>query len=168
MNDGAAKIPIVIRRAHAGDARCLTEIATTAKRYWGYSEDLLLLWRDELTVTPDFIASHPVYLAVSDGDVAGFYALSFDGEIAELEHMWVYPPQMGGNVGRTLFSHAMDVARENGATMLRIASEPAAQGFYVRMGARLVGSVSSRPAGRELPLLEVDLAVPAKTAEESG
>ena len=169
MNDrGPKNPPLAIRRAGAADAPELSEIAYAAKRYWGYSEELLQLWRDDLTVTADFIASHPVHLAVSDGDVAGFYALSFEGEIAELEHLWVYPPHMGGNVGRSLFQHALDAAREGGALTLRIASEPNAEGFYLRMGARLVGRVPSRPAGRELPLLEVDLVEPAKIAEESG
>lgn len=168
MDDSGPKNrPPVICRACAADAPCLSEIAYTSKRYWGYPEDLMRQWRDDLTVTPDFIERHPVYLAVSEGEVAGFYALSLEGEIAELEHLWVYPPHMGGKIGRSLFRHALDIARESGGRTLRIASEPNAEGFYLRMGARLVGRVPSRPAGRELPLLEVDLALSAKLAEES-
>src|SRR5207302_7733682 len=40
---------------------------------------------------------------------------------------------------------------------LEIASDPNAQGFYRRMGARPVGFVPSRPRGRRLPLLVVDV-----------
>jgi hypothetical protein len=40
--------------------------------------------------------------------------------------------------------------------MLRIASDPFAEGFYRRMGARRVGVVPSTPRGRTLPLLLLD------------
>lgn len=170
MDDRGSKIrQLVIRRARAEDALRLSEIAHDAKRYWGYSEDLMRLWQDDLTITPDFIARYPVYLACSEGEVSGFYALTIEGEIIELAHLWVHPPHMGGDIGRKLFFHALDTARDSGLTTLRIASDPHAEGFYRRMGARLVGRVPSRPEGRELPLLAFDLfAALARAGKESG
>ena len=146
-----------IRRARADDASRLSEIAHAAKRHWGYAEDLLALWETDLTVTSAFIATHPVYCAPIGTEVVGFYALSPDGENFEMEHMWVWPKHMGKGVGAALFEHAVRYVRASQGSALTIASDPNAEGFYRRVGARRIGEVPSTPAGRMLPLLIVDI-----------
>lgn len=146
-----------IRRASPGDAERLTGIAHAAKRHWGYSEDLMRLWRAELTVTPDFVADHPTYAAVEGADIVGFYALSAAADVFEVEHFWVAPGHMRRGIGAMLFRHAVDVVRSLRGTTLEIASDPNAEGFYVRMGARRVGQVDASPAGRVLPFLVLDV-----------
>jgi GNAT superfamily N-acetyltransferase len=111
------------------------------------------LWKADLTVTPAYILDHPVYCAVHGSSVVGFYALSDTGTARELEHMWVLPTRMGSGVGRALFAHLLGQLQAMRAASLRIASDPNAEGFYRRMGARRVGRVPSRPAGRYLPVL---------------
>ncbi len=145
--------PPDIRSAHPSDASRLSAVAHAAKRYWGYDEDLMALWDAELTLTPEFIAGHPVYCAVRDGVVVGFYALSCQANACELEHMWVDPPQIGSGVGARLFQHAVQTVRSLGRPVLHIVSDPHAEGFYLRMGARRSGQVPSTPAGRVLPRL---------------
>jgi GNAT superfamily N-acetyltransferase len=146
-----------VRRAVAGDADTLTRVAHAAKRHWGYPETLLALWKRDLTVTAQLIAEHPVYCAVRGSEVVGFYALSEDDGVFELEHMWVDPAHMRAGLGARLFRHATDLVRSLGGASLRIASDPNAEGFYRRMGARRVGTVPSTPAGRELPLLVIEI-----------
>jgi GNAT superfamily N-acetyltransferase len=147
-----------IRRARRADCRELTRIAHDAKRFWGYPDALLELWNDDLTVTPEFVAGHPVYCAVRRSRIVGFYALSERRTTWELDHMWVDPKHIATGVGRALFTHLLGRLRRAGVTRLRIASDPNAEGFYRRLGARRTGRVPSRPAGRYLPLLVVDLA----------
>ena len=146
-----------IRSARPEDADHLTEIAHAAKRHWGYPEEFISLWRTDLTMTHDFIASHPVYCAVIGSHITGFYALSRDGSTFELEHMWVHPDDMGTGVGARLFEHAVSIARSLGGSILQIASDPNAEGFYRRMGAHRVGDIPSTPADRKLALLVMDL-----------
>jgi GNAT superfamily N-acetyltransferase len=146
-----------IRRARAADAPVLTEIAHAAKRHWGYPDELMELWDADLTVTPDFAAAPTVFCVAEGERVLGFYALSRDGVEFELEHMWVAPPFMGRGLGAMLFAHATATARSMNGAVLRIASDPHAEGFYRRMGARRVGEAASTPSGRMLPLLVVDL-----------
>lgn len=86
----------------------------------------------------------------------GFYALTGRAPVIELEHCWVVPARIGRGVGARLVAHAAATCRAAGATMLRIASDPFAEGFYRRMGARRVGVVPSTPRGRTLPLLLLD------------
>jgi GNAT superfamily N-acetyltransferase len=148
---------LVVRRATPEDASVLQRIAYASKRHWGYPDEYMALWKHDLTVTPAFVDEHPVYCAVEDATIAGFYALSSEGSVWELEHMWVDPPHMRRGIGARLFRHAVETARAAGATVLEIVSDPNAERFYLCMGARRVGEVASRPTGRMLPVLELAL-----------
>ena len=142
-----------IRAALPTDALRLTTIAYAAKRHWGYSDELMALWDANLTVTPHFIGNHPVFCAVQGGEIVGFYALSRQGATFDLEHMWVDPQHMGAGIGTRLFEHAVRTVRSLGGSQITIVSDPHAEGFYQRMGARRVGNAPSRPEGRTLPVL---------------
>jgi GNAT superfamily N-acetyltransferase len=149
--------PIRIRRARPTDADELTRIAHAAKRHWRYPEGLIRRWRADLTVTPESIAAAPVYCAAGPGALLGFYALSGRRDRRALEHMWVDPAHMGAGLGRRLFQHLRRGLRRARVTRLRIAADPNAEGFYLRMGAARIGSIASTPPGRRLPLLELRL-----------
>jgi GNAT superfamily N-acetyltransferase len=143
----------LIRRVEPAEAARLTAIAHAAKRHWGYADELIALWGADLTVTPDEVMERAFWCAEAEGAIIGFCALSRDG--AELDHLWVDPPAMGRGHGAALFRHALACAHARGGDVLRIASDPHAEPFYLRMGARRVGEVASIPAGRVLPLLAI-------------
>lgn len=151
---------VTIRPAGPDDAEAMTRIAHQAKRHWGYADELIELWRPDLTVTRSFIDSHPVFLAVRGADLLGFYALSNEGDVFELEHMWVDPIHIGRGIGAALFTHAVATVVSFGGSVLEIASDPNAQGFYERMGAVRTGAVPSRPEGRVLPRLSFRIGQP--------
>jgi N-acetylglutamate synthase-like GNAT family acetyltransferase len=144
---------ITIRRAGPEEAGALTALIRESKRHWGYDESLMSLWSDELSLTPEFIRGNPVYMAEVHGVAAGVYALVRERGLASLEHMWVHPEATSRGVGRQLFGHAVETAGRMGVDEIEIVSDPNAEGFYRRMGARRDGAVPSRPPGRELPRL---------------
>lgn len=111
------------------------------------------LWARDLTLAPEQIARGEVFCAVRGSRVLGFYSLSGSRRQCELEHLFVAPAQIGRGVGRLLFSHLVRRLHARGVRRLRIASDPHAEGFYLRLGARRVGFVPSTPAPRRLPLL---------------
>jgi GNAT superfamily N-acetyltransferase len=143
-----------IKAAKPEDAARLTEVAFAAKRHWGYPDRWMENWRDILTVKPEFIASHETFSAVIDGQTVGFYALSRKDGRLDLLHLWVLPDWMRRGIGRSLFCHALERARL-GFRELEIESDPNAEGFYLRMGARRVGvSIQTvEQQRRELPVL---------------
>ena len=153
LGDDSTTTGIAIRSPRADDATRLTSIAHAANRHWRYPDELLRLWDADLSVTGAFIESHPVYCAVAASEVVGFYALSSTAASCELEHMWVEPTHIGTGVGTALFQHAVERVRALGGSALMIASDPNAEGFYRRVGARRIGVVPSTPPGRMLPLL---------------
>lgn len=148
---------IEIRRAEPHEHETLTAVAHASKRYWGYPEEWIELWTDQLTFQKETIARRETWCAILEHKVVGVYSLEFDGDEAEIEDLWVLPGFMGKGVGRSLFGHALEIARSHGARRLRIESDPHAADFYRKQGAHQTGEVPSTPADRTLPLLYVDL-----------
>jgi GNAT superfamily N-acetyltransferase len=147
-----------IRQATTDEAAALTQIAHAAKRHWGYPEHWIQYWQDDLTVSPEFIRSNPVYVAEDEGKLLGFYALITREARTELDHLWVAPDHLGQGVGKELFIHAMQKAAGENISAVEISSDPNAEGFYHRMGARKIGEDYSEVDGqpRVLPRLTVD------------
>jgi predicted N-acetyltransferase YhbS len=146
-----------LRAARVEECAALTALAHAAKRHWRYPEEWMRLWAADLTVTPELLRDAVVRVAARGGEVVGFYALDGSTATFELEHFWVRPADMGRGVGRALFEDASRTARAAGACAIQIASDPNAEGFYLRLGARRVGEVASAPHGRRLPLLRIVL-----------
>lgn len=149
---------VIIRQASTNEAAALTRIAHDAKRHWGYPEHWIQHWQDDLTISADFISNNQVYVAEQEGEIIGFYALVLGDSRAELEHMWVAAGHIGTGVGKELFVHAMQKAAGENVSVVEISSDPNAEGFYERMGARRIGEDSSDIDGqaRTLPRLTVD------------
>lgn len=148
-----------LRKAVPEEADTLSDIALQSKRHWGYPENWIERWKDDLTITPEFITAHEVYVATDGDDILGFCALVLKEGKAELEHMWVKPEHIGTGVGRALFMHAMERATALSANRLDISADPNAAGFYERLGATRIGDVQSEieEQPRVLPRLSVDL-----------
>ena len=148
----------MIKKAVSQDAQTLTEIALDAKRHWGYPESWIRHWESDLTIAPDFITQHHVYVAEDEGEIRGFYALCENGDKAELEHMWVTPGSIGTGVGKELFLDAMDRATTLEVREIEISADPNAAGFYERMGASQIGETESSIDGqvRKLPRLRIE------------
>jgi GNAT superfamily N-acetyltransferase len=153
--------PPLILRAVGSDADALTAIALAAKRHWGYPAAWMETWRAALTITAEYIAAEPVYVARCGGadEPGGFYGLLGKDGAIWLEHLWVLPARMGAGIGGALLRHACETAAAEGASALEIEADPHAVAFYVRSGARQVGERMSAIAGqpRILPLLRIDL-----------
>lgn len=147
-----------IRKASTEDAPVLTRIAHDAKRHWGYPEHWIEHWQDDLTISPDFVAANQVYVAESENELLGFYALTLRKDKAELDHLWVAPAHIGTGVGKELFIHAMQSAARRDISAVEILSDPNAAGFYRKMGAHQIGETTSELDGepRALPRLTVD------------
>ncbi len=155
--------PFEILRCTPEDAARLTEVAHASKRHWGYPEHYIEEWRPSLTVTPEMIEAHQVEALRIDGQVAGFYVLIRSGARMELEHFWVDPPWIGRGLGRELFVHAVESARDLGAEFLDILSDPNAEGFYRRMGAVRIGDVAAPVDNTERYLPRLTLALGRRT-----
>lgn len=158
---------IEIIRAVPAHAAALTAIAIAAKQHWGYPAHWMAEWQPLLALTPAWIEQHPVYVAVLDQEPQGWYGVIDEPPEFLLEHLWVTPAAMGRGVGGRLFQHAVTLGQTLGAKVMTIEADPHALGFYVHMGAVLVGerltSIEQQP--RRLPLLQLSLEATDRRAD---
>jgi ribosomal protein S18 acetylase RimI-like enzyme len=135
----------------------LSELARRAKASWGYPAEWLDEWRPQLTLRAADMGRLRIMVAELDSRVVGFYALAARRTPWLLEHLWVDPEHQRHGWGRRLLSHALDAAREGGASAVEVEADPNAVGFYLRAGARIVGERPGVVAGqaRRLPVLEL-------------
>ena len=153
-------MPIEIRGADPSEADTLTAIAHAAKRHWGYPDGWIEQWKPDLTITPQFMEDNEVFVAIDNDSIAGCCALVVTGALAEIEHMWIKPEHMGSGVGRALFEHARERARELQLPMLELSADPNAEGFYERMGAKRIADIPASmngAAARVLPRMRINL-----------
>jgi GNAT superfamily N-acetyltransferase len=148
-----------IVRAKPADAGILTRVALSAKRFWNYPECWIAEWTPLLTISPQYIEDNEVYALTVAQEIVGFYALTGNGPRLSLDHLWLAPAAIGKGYGRALMEHAVNRARQLGATALEIEADPNAQGFYERMGARKVGDRATEVQGqpRLLPVLLLEI-----------
>lgn len=147
-----------IRPAKPEEARALTDLALASKAVWGYPAALRAQFVNELTITPAYIAGHPVFVAETDQDGNNLLAVgalaSITIDLVDLDFMFVAPDAMRQGIGRALFAHLCGTARARGFTGMKIVADPHALGFYERMGAVRIGDEESASVpGRLLPVL---------------
>jgi len=150
---------ITIQRAIPEQAGELTALTVAAKRHWNYPEKWIQIWLPLLTVTPDYIRENEAWVAVQNDRRIAYYSLKNDGVLLWLDNLWVLPEFMRQGIGRDLFQHALERSRALGANTLRTESDPNAQNFYERMGARKIGEHQTEVDGqpRVLPVMEIVL-----------
>lgn len=148
-----------IRPAAASEAALISSLAIRSKAHWGYGEDRMRVFRDELTLTPDEVVAGDAHVAEVEGVVRGFYTLTrIAAETVELEHLFVDPDVLRGGLGRTLLEHAVDRARGRGFSRMTVQSDPNAEGFYAAAGFRKLRDLPTSIPGRTLPEMERTLA----------
>ncbi len=151
---------MIIRPVVASEAAIISELAMRSKGHWGYSPEFVEACRAELSHTPaQFDAGMIFYAAELDGMMLGFYALvPLENRSYELDALFVDPLYIGGGVGRALMQHAIEQVRTLGGVTIFIVSDPYAESFYRKAGARRIGErPSGGIAGRFLPLMQIDV-----------
>jgi GNAT superfamily N-acetyltransferase len=148
----------LIRRARPDEADALRALAHRAKAHWPYSAGFLERVRPLLQLDAADVRAAEVWVLEAAGDVAGWHRVTLHADRAELEDLWLEPRWIGTGRGRTLFEHAVAVARRRGATRLEWDADPFAEGFYRAMGGIEIGRTPSvAEAGRTLPRMRLEL-----------
>lgn len=151
---------IRIRPALTREADSLTAIAVRAKASWGYPATWIDSWRRELTITADYIHSHPVFVAELGGILSGLTSIELLESEAQIGNLWVSPENQGLGIGRALVAHCIEFSRQMGLDALVVESDPHALGFYQRVGGIQTGALPAPLPGmpeRILPVLRFEL-----------
>ena len=151
----------IIRAARSDEAPNLTALARRSKGYWGYDDAFLSACEKELTVSNVELAHNPAYVIDDSESIIGFYMLQPRSRCeVELTFLFVEPDEIGRGYGGRLMRHAISTASDLEFKTMLIQGDPHADAFYLKMGARKIGSRPSESIpGRELPFYKVDLTV---------
>jgi GNAT superfamily N-acetyltransferase len=153
------RLLVQVRSAKPGESRSLTALCVRSKAHWGYDSAFMKLSAAALVVNEEDIAAGRVLVAADDaGRVIGMACVLPEGDMADLDALFIDPPAIGSGAGRALFEAAVILARRRGAQRMTILADPNAASFYERMGARyLRNAPSDAIPGRTLPFYEYDL-----------
>lgn len=145
-----------MRLAVRGEADVLSELASRSKAYWPYDPEYLQLCRSVTHVTEEDIQKWPFIVATQKTSICGFSAACEVKGERMLDHLWIDPSYIGKGLGRLLFLEGVARAKGLGWSSFTIASDPYAEAFYVKMGAKRIGEKESKlKKGFFLPLLEL-------------
>ncbi len=140
------------------DAKQLTEIALISKAFWGYSNELIESWREDLTITSKMISDFSVYKFLVDDAIAGFYVLNPPKEkTIELEMLFVLPEFIGKGIGKKLLHHSFEKVKEHKVKSMTLLADPNAVSFYCSQGFYEIDKKESSIPNRFLPVLQKDL-----------
>ena len=133
----------------------LTEISFVSKKYWNYSDEWMEIWKDDLTITENFITNNYVYHLENDAnEIVGFYAfVKFDNYI-ELDSLFVSPEYIGKGFGNILMTDFLSKVNEIDFNYKKLKAEPFAEIFYKKYGFETVElQLSSKIENRYLPIM---------------
>ncbi|UAM98344.1 GNAT family N-acetyltransferase [Polaribacter litorisediminis] len=148
----------MIIKATISDTKQLTAIALQSKAFWGYSDDLIQSWTDELTVTEQMMSEMFVYKFLKDDKIMGFYILNQPKkETIELEFLFVLPEYIGQGIGNQLLQHSFEKAKILKAKTMQLLADPNAASFYESKGFSIIDKIQSAVFNRFLPLMQKDL-----------
>ena len=150
---------LLIRRVIPDEADVLTQIAISAKRYWNYPERWMEIWIPELTFSSEYFEANESWVAEMNGSPIGFYTLQDKSGNAWLGNLWVLPEYIGKGIGKQLFLHAVELARQRGYKTLQLEADPNAHGFYEKMGMVKIAEHQSEVDDqlRSIPVMEIAL-----------
>jgi GNAT superfamily N-acetyltransferase len=132
-----------IRRARPSESTALSELAIAAKSIWGYCADQLAEWADDLRISAESIVDEPTFVAEEGGRILGVVQLCTKKSPWAIEHLWVHPTATRRGAGSRLVRYVLSHAHHRGQRELNIDSDPQAEQFYLRLGARRLGEIAA-------------------------
>ena len=134
-----------IRDATAPEAASLEDLQRRSSDVWEAYREQLAAHPDAIELPQSYIDNGWVRVALDEqGTPIGFsVVIPGAGLSHELDGLFVEPAHMHGGIGRALVEDAAARASGRGAACLDVIAGPA-QGFYERVGFRLVGAADTR------------------------
>ena len=140
------------RRAVPADPDALTDLVIRSKASNGYSAAFMQAFRPELVIGPDSLDAGEIWVMQSGPDLAGVMHVVVEGQVAEVEVMFVEPAFKRTGVGRRLWLLVEERTKALGGRRIELDADPFAVAFYEAMGCSLIGHTPSGSIpGRMLP-----------------
>jgi len=147
-----------IEKANINDNEILTEITKRSKAYWGYSEEQILKWNDNLTISKDYIENNYAFKLLSDNKIIGYYSyIITEKKNVKLDNLFVLPEYIGQGFGKYLINDFLKRMRNEKFEKIILDSEPNAEEFYLKIGFKKIGEFETSIKNRFMPIMEMNL-----------
>ncbi|MDQ8014459.1 MAG: GNAT family N-acetyltransferase [Flavobacterium nitrogenifigens] len=147
-----------ILKATTEDHILLTEITKRSKAYWGYSEEQIEKWSNNLTVTADYIEKNNVCNLVIENQIIGYYSyLRLEENQVKLDNLFILPEYIGKGFGSYLMNDFLERMRNEKCQKIILDSEPNAEQFYQKIGFTKIGEFETSIKNRFMPIMEMKL-----------
>ena len=153
------------------DKNCLnrlTEIAFSGKKHWNYPNEYYETWKNELTITEEYLNNNIVKTIGEDNTIKGFYSFCYNefekyiGEIFVekgywLDHMFLDQQYIGKGLGKLMFVDLINEIKNKKGRSFNIFVDPFSEGFYKKMGCSYLRESKSSIKGRNLPVYKYEI-----------
>lgn len=142
-----------VRLAAIEDLPTLNQISVASKKHWGYPDDWIQNWLDDLRIDKDHLQTNDVYVLELDEGLAGFCSISELVDRYEVEHLWLSPEYIGKGLGKLLLNESLTNSVKDIKRVV-VEADPNAEPFYQSQGFITIDKIESYPKGRFLPIME--------------
>jgi len=118
-----------IIKAEGNDADLLTNICFVSKKHWGYSDELMEMWRQDLTISETMVVNNFSFKMMLKSKTVGFIIVSLQDNIAEILHCCIAPAYIGLGFGSKLLSYVFTLNEFKGKSF-EVTADPNAIPFY--------------------------------------
>ncbi|SHH58466.1 GNAT family N-acetyltransferase [Flavobacterium johnsoniae] len=147
-----------IQRVKTEDYIRLTEITKKSKAYWGYSDEQMEKWNNNLTITIDYIATNSVFNLVDENQIIGYYSyIRLENNQVKLDNLFILPEYIGKGFGSFLMNDFLERMRNEKCQKIILDSEPNAEQFYRKIGFTKIGEFETSIKNRFMPIMEMKL-----------
>lgn len=126
-----------------------------SKKHWGYPEEWIRQWKDELTLTQKDLAEMNVIVLDIESKLVGFCALLESESDYEIIHLWLLPDFIGKGLGKKLLEYVLNKIAVKKIPVI-VEADPNAASFYGKQGFQTFDRKESFPDGRFLPIMRRD------------
>lgn len=145
-----------IERADIEDNLILSDIAFKGKSYWDYTSEQLNSWKEDLTITQEYLSKYDVYKLVDKNSIIGFFSLiKIDKNTVKVDCLFMYPEFIGNGNGRRLINSVIELATTMSVNRIILDSDPNAQKFYEHFGFIKYAEIETSIKNRFLPQMEL-------------
>lgn len=149
---------MTFRNAVPNEAGPLTQLTLASKKHWGYPEEWMALWLDDLTITAEYIKENMVIVTEEGAELLGYVSIKKEDDNFYLDNLFIHPSHIRKGIGEKLLDFALGWCREKQIAQLHVYSDPYSKGFYEKTGAVYVREIASESIpGRTLPFLTYHL-----------
>ncbi len=147
-----------IEKAEKSDHKILSEITYQGKAFWGYEKEQLIKWKNDLTITEDYIEKNETFKLIVDDKIIGYYSIvKLENNIIKLDNLFLFPGFIGKGFGKILMNDCINKAKEQNIRKIILDSEPNAENFYKSFGFEVYAKLETSIDNRFLPQMELSL-----------